>query len=99
MHKYKQLSTIVWVDKKPVLVIFAVTPPIQGAGKECLVVEWQMGHLRKIIETSFMHFQYTKFMREVDTTDQLGDEYSCQVRTHKWRYRFFFPLEITVVNM
>ena len=39
MHKSKQLSIIVWVNKKPVLVMSTVVPPIHGASEECPVVQ------------------------------------------------------------
>ena len=39
MHTSKQLSTIVWVDKKPILFMSIVAPPIHQAGEECPVVE------------------------------------------------------------
>lgn len=44
MYKSKQLSVIVWVDKKPVLVIFTVTPPIHRADEECTVIERRVGY-------------------------------------------------------
>jgi hypothetical protein len=84
MHASKKISAIVWVDKKPVFVMSTVAPPIHGTWNECPVVERRVGHVRKAVETSPMHYQYTRYMRGVDVADQLRDEYSCQVRTHKW---------------
>ena len=69
-----------------------VAPPIHGAGEECPVVERHVGHLRKAVEKFPMHFQYTKFMREVNVADQLKGKKSCQVCTHKWWDKHFFPL-------
>lgn len=99
MHASKKLSAIVWVDKKPVLVMSTVAPPIHGVGEECPVVSRRVGSVRKDVETSPMHYQYTTYMRGVDVADQLRGEYSSQVRTHKWWHRlFFFLLDTTVVN-
>ena len=78
MHKSKQLSVIVWVDKKPVLVISTVALSIPGVGEECPVVEQRVRHLRNAVETSSMHFQYTTFMQGVHVADQLKGEYSYQ---------------------
>ena len=52
MHASKKLSAIVWVDKKPVLVMSTVAPPIHGVGEECPVVERRVGSVRKALETS-----------------------------------------------
>jgi hypothetical protein len=46
--------------------------------------------VRKALETSPMHYQYTTYMRGVDVADQLREEYTCQVRTQKWWHRLFF---------
>jgi hypothetical protein len=100
MHKSQKISVIVWVDKKPVIVMSTVAPPIHGPGEECPTVERRVGHVRAPVKTSPMHHQYTRYMRGVDVADQLRGEYSCQVRTQKWWHRLlFFLLDTTVVNM
>jgi hypothetical protein len=63
---------------------------MHGVEEECLVVSRQVGSVRKALETSPMHYQYTTYMRGVDVADQLRGEYSSQVRTHKWWHRLFF---------
>lgn len=100
MYKSKQLSVIVWVDKKLVLVISTVTPPIHRADEECPVIERRVGYFWKAVETPSMYFWYTRFMRGVGFANQHRGEYFCQIRTKKWWYRLiFFLLDIMVVDM
>jgi hypothetical protein len=58
------------------------------------------GAIREEIQTSPVHFEYTKHMRGVFVADQLRASYSCQNRSHKWWHRvFLFLIDMTVVNM
>jgi hypothetical protein len=54
-----------------------VIPPIYRADEVYSVVERRVRHLRKAVETSHVHFQYTKFIRGVNIADQFKNEYSC----------------------
>ena len=87
IHKSQKISAIVWVDKKPVILMSTVAPPIHGPGEECPTVERRVGHVRTAVKTSPMHHQYTSYIWGVDVADQLRGEYLCQVRTQKWWHR------------
>jgi hypothetical protein len=103
MHSSRAISCVVWVDKKPVLLISTHAVPIQPP---CLhpdsltIVPRRNGPVRDTIHTSPMHLEYTTHMRGVDVADQLRASYSCQTRSHKWWHQvFFFLIDTTVVNM
>ena len=87
MYKSQKISVIVWVDKKSVIVMSRVAPPIHGPGEECPTVNRRVGHVRTAVKTSPMHHQYTSYIWGVDVADQLRGEYLCQVRTQKWWHR------------
>ena len=48
-HVSKKFSAIVWIDKKPVLVMSTVAPSIHGVGEVCSVVERRVGSVRKTL--------------------------------------------------
>jgi hypothetical protein len=100
MHESRFMSSVLWKDKKPVLLLSTSTLPI---GFPCVPVDTvprRNGAVREAIPTSPMHVEYTTHMRGVDVADQLRASYSTQNRSHKWWHRiFFFLLDMTVVNM
>ena len=55
IHKTQKISAIVWVDKKPVIVMSTVAPPIHGHGEKCPTVERRVGYVRTTVKTSPMH--------------------------------------------
>ena len=71
MHASKKLSAILWVDKKPVLVMSTVAPPIHGVGEECPVIERRVGSVRKTLETSLRIINTLHTCGGVDVADQL----------------------------
>jgi hypothetical protein len=100
MHESRSMSSVLWKDKKPVLLLSTSAIPI---GFPCMPVDTvpqRNGAVCEAIPTSPMHVEYTTHMRGVDVADQLWASYSTQNRSHKWWHRiFFFLLDMTVVNM
>jgi len=83
MHDSRKMCAVMWMDKKPVLLLSTSALPLSFP---CEVVEVPRrggGQIHKI-KTSPVHLEYTTFMRGVDVADQLHGSYSCQVRSHKW---------------
>jgi hypothetical protein len=95
------MSSIMWKDKRPVLILSTHAKPVQFPCEfPVLTVPRRNGAIREEIQTSPIHFEYTKYIRRVDVADQLRASYSCQNRSHKWWHRvFLFLIDMTVVNM
>lgn len=88
-----------WKDKKPVLLI---STHALSLAFPCEIVEVprRVGAVRKMVQTSPIHKEYTTYMRGVDVADQLRGNYTSQVRSHKWWHRLFhFLIDTTIVNM
>jgi hypothetical protein len=100
MHESRSMSSVLWKDKKPVLLLSTNAISI---GFPCVPVDTvprPNGAVREAIPTSPMHVEYTTHMRGVEVADQLQASYSTQNRSYKWWHRiFFFLLDMTVVNM
>jgi hypothetical protein len=103
MHASKGVASVMWKDKRPVILISTHAVPVQPpcTHPDLLVkVPRRNGAVRDAIHTSPIHFEYTNCMRGVDVADQLRASYSCQTRSHKWWHRvLFFLIDTTVVNM
>ena len=100
MHESRTMSSVVWKDKKPVLLLFTHAQPTISPGLHVPTVPRRNRAIREDIPTSPMHLEYTTHMRGVDVADQLRASYCTQNRSHKWWHRvFFFLLDMTVVNM
>jgi hypothetical protein len=100
MHDDRGMSTVIWKDKRPVLLLSTSAMPI---GFPCVpvdVVPRRNGAVREKVMSNPVHVEYTTFMRGVDVADQLCASYSSQTRSHKWWHRVWnFLLDMTVVNM
>ena len=93
MHESRQLSAIMWKDKKPVVIISSHAVPIQFPCQYPVVsVPRRNGSIHEEIQISPIHLEYTTHMCGVDVADQLWASYSCQTRSHKWSHRVFFSL-------
>jgi hypothetical protein len=105
MHESRSMSSVLWKNKKLVLLLSMSAIPIGFPYVPVDTVPVDMvsrrnGAEREAIPTSSMHVEYTTHMRGVDIADQLRASYNTQNRSHKWWHRiFFFLLDITVVNM
>jgi hypothetical protein len=100
MYESRSMSSILWKDKKPVLVLSTNTTPISFPCVPVDTVPQRNGMVHEAIPTSSMHVEYTTHMRGVDVADQLWASYSIQNRSHKWWHRiFFFLLNMIVINM
>jgi hypothetical protein len=100
MHESRSMASVVWKDKKPVLLLSTHAQPTTSPGLLVQTVPRRNGAIREDIPTSPMHLEYTTHMRGVDVADQLRASYCTQNRSHKWWHRvFFFLLDMTVVNM
>ena len=103
MHSSRGLSSVVWKNKRPVLLLSTHAPPIQPPclhPKLLVTMPRRNGAIREAIHTSPIHLEYTTHMRGVDVADELRAFYSCQTRSHKcWHWIRFFLLDTTVVNM
>jgi hypothetical protein len=81
MHSSSGLSSVVWKDKHPVLLLSTHAPPIQPPclhPKFLVTVPRRNGVIREAIHTSPIHLEYTTHMRGVDVADELRASYSCQ---------------------
>lgn len=68
-------------------------------GYEVFTIPRAMLGRKREIPTSPVHKAYTTWMFDVDVSDQLRGEYSCQVRSHKWWHcLFFFMIDRCQVN-
>jgi hypothetical protein len=100
MHESRGIGSVLWKDKRPVLLISTHAQPIGFPFQPVDVVPRRNGAIREDIQSSPMHKEYTTYMCGVDVADQLRASYSCQVRSHKWWHRiFYFLLDMTIVNM
>ena len=101
MHKSRQLSAIMWKNKKLVVIISFHAVHIQFPCQYLVVSvpSWN-GSICEEIQTSPMHLEYTTHMRGVDVANQLRASYSCQTWSHKWWHQvFFFLIDTSIVNM
>ena len=72
MHESRQLSAIMWKDKKPVVIISSHAVPIQFPYQYPIVsIPRRNGSIHEEILTSPMHLEYTTHMHGVDVADQL----------------------------
>jgi hypothetical protein len=79
IHAWRSMSSIMWKDKRLVLILSTYAKPVQLPCKfPVLTVPHHNGTIREEIQTSPVHFEYTKHMRRVDVADQLRASYSCQ---------------------
>jgi hypothetical protein len=101
MHESHSMSSIMWKDKRLVLILSTHARPIQFPCEfPILIVPCRNGPIREEVQTSLVHFEYTKHMCGVDVADQLRASYSCQNCSHKWWHRvFLFLIDMTIVNM
>jgi hypothetical protein len=99
IHVSGKLSCVVWVDKKPVLLLSTHAKPVSSDPLNPETVPRTIKGRKQNIPTSPVHKEYTTWMRGVDVSDQLRGEYSCQVRSHKWWHRLlFFMIDTCRVN-
>ena len=70
MHSSGKLCCVVWIDKKPVLLLSSHAQPLSAEGENPIVQRKVKGGC-KPIKTVPMHLQYQKNMRGVDSADQL----------------------------
>jgi hypothetical protein len=101
MHESRRMSSIIWKDKRPVLLLSTHAPPIQFPWEfPVVIVPRRNGADREHIQTSPVHLEYTTHMRGVDVADQLRASYCSQNRSHKWWHRvFLFLVDMSIVNM
>jgi hypothetical protein len=100
MHEGRGMSTVLWKDKRPVLLLSTSAAPIGFPCVPVHVVPRRSGSVREMVFSNPMHVEYTTHMRGVDVADQLRASYSSQTRSHKWWHRVWnFLLDVTVVNM
>jgi hypothetical protein len=100
MHESRSMSSVLWKDKKPVLLLSTNAIPIDFPCVPVDTVPRRNGSEREAIPTSPMHVEYTTHIRGVDVADQLRASYCNQNRSHKWWHRiFFFLLDMTMVSM
>jgi hypothetical protein len=99
MHSSNKISSVVWCDKKPVLILSTHATPIVPVGSTPVTVPRRNAGVVLQVPTSPVHKEYTTWMRGVDVADQIRSSYSSQVRSHKWWHRLlFFLLDTTVGN-
>lgn len=70
MHESRKMNSILWKDKKPVLILSTNAIPIQFPWEFPVVsVPRRSGSTRELIQTSPVHLEYTTHMRGVDVAD------------------------------
>jgi hypothetical protein len=84
MHASRGIASVLWKDKKAVLLLSTHALPIEFPCQPRTYVQRRNGAIREPIATSPIHYEYTTFMRDVDVVDQLRASYSSQTRSHKW---------------
>jgi hypothetical protein len=85
MHDLRGISSVLWKDKRPVLLKSTHARSIQApCEKPVVTVTRRQGAIRDKIQTSPVLVEYTTHIRDVDVTDRLWVSYSAQVRSHKW---------------
>jgi len=82
MHDSQKTCVVMWMDRKPVLLLSTSALPLLFP---CEVVEVPRRVGRQIykVKISLVHLEYTTYMWSVDMVDQLWGSYSCQVHSHK----------------
>lgn len=99
MHDNRRMCSVMWKDKKPVLLLSTHSMPM-AFPCEIVEVPRRVGACQKMIKTSPVHKEYTTYMRGVDVADQLRGNYTSQVWSHKWWHRLFhFLVDTTIVNV
>jgi hypothetical protein len=99
MHDDCKMSSVMWKDKKPVLLISTHARPV-AFPCEIVEVPRRVGAVRKKIKTSPMHLQYTTHMRGVDVADHVRTNYFSTGRSHKWWHRLWdFLVDTSISNM
>jgi hypothetical protein len=78
MHDSREISTVMWKDKCPVLLISTHAMPIGYPYVPRDEVPRHNGAIREFVGTSPMLHDYTTYMRGVDVADQLRASYSSQ---------------------
>ena len=97
-HSSGMVCCLVWMDKKPVLLLS--THALSQSPLEKPLYVWRLvDGERKKFSTSPIHLEYIKEMRGVDVADQLRGAYSLLSKSHKWWHRVFdFLLDTTFIN-
>ena len=100
MHESRGIRSVLWKDKRPLLLISTHAQPIGFPCKPMDVVPRRNGAICEDIQSSPMQKEYTTYMHGINVADQLRVLYSCQVWSHKWWHHiFYFLLDMTIVNM
>jgi hypothetical protein len=76
MHESHGISSILWKDKRPVLLLSTNAQPIGFPCRPVDVVPRRNGAIREDIHSLPMHKEYTTYMCGVDVADQLRASYS-----------------------
>jgi hypothetical protein len=76
MHQSCWMASVVWKDKKPILLLSTHTVSIGYLCMPVPTVPRKNGVVQKNIMTSSMHLEYTTHMHGVDVADQLPASYS-----------------------
>jgi hypothetical protein len=67
---------------------------------EIVEVPRRVGAMRKKIQTSPVHLEYTTYMRGVDVADHVRTNYTSMGRSHKWWHCLWdFLVDTTIANM
>jgi hypothetical protein len=92
VHKDRQLAAIHWQDTKGVYFLSSAADPMKRHG---MLVKRTTSGVRVNVSTSPVQEMYSKYMRGVDTQDQLRGSYTTQIFTKKWWHRIIFFLSDT----
>lgn len=99
MHCIGELCAVVWVDKKPVLLLSTHAEPLSPDPSAPVTVPRYANGRTEQVPTSPVHLEYTTKMRCVDVSDQLRGVYTTLTKSHKWWHRLFmFLLDTAVTN-
>jgi hypothetical protein len=71
MHEDRGISTVLWKDKKPILLISTHAMPVGYPCEPVVTVPRRNGAVREEVFTSPIHHEYTTHIRGVDMADQL----------------------------
>jgi hypothetical protein len=77
------MSSVLWKDKKSVLLLSTSVIPIGFLCVPIDTVPQRNGAVREAIPTSLIYVEYTTHMRGVDVADQLWASYSTRNQSHK----------------
>jgi hypothetical protein len=88
MHDDRKMASVMWKDKKPVLLI-STHARLVAFLCEIVEVPCRVGVVRKKIKTSPIHLEYTTYMRGVDVADHVWSNYTSMGRSHKWWHRLW----------